>query len=223
MEEIKMGYSHYWYRKPELDKEQFRQFSEDCQKLADAYEGMGLKLGNGDGEGRPKFTPDLVDFNGSQNCGHKKNDLISIPWPTANAGGINPEGDATGEWGGPISEMFGVTLASLDSRVCNGDCSYEGFQIPQVKKLSEYDKDGMVFDCCKTAFRPYDLLVIACLIAAKYHFGHNFKVSSDGEDQHWFDGKMLCSQVLGYGLSLKINEECELVNETVEAPAWFPK
>ena len=68
-------------------------------------------------------------------------------------------------------------------------------------------ENGLYFDCCKTAFRPYDLVVISFLIIAKHHLGDKFIVRSDGEDGHWFDGKFICQSELGYGLNYEINEE----------------
>ncbi len=55
------------------------------------------------------------------------------------------------------------------------------------------------FECCKTAYRPYDVLVTALLIAAKHHFGTAIRVSSDGESKDWDEARMLCEVTLGYG------------------------
>ena len=97
--------------------------------------------------------------------------------------------------------------AVIDKRVCNGDCSYETVGFPRAMRTSDWqepDKDGLWFDCCKTAFRPYDLAVTAFLIIAKHHPKDRFKVSSDGEMQHWFDGMMVTKTYLGYGLDFKL-------------------
>lgn len=59
--------------------------------------------------------------------------------------------------------------------------------------------DGTFFSFCKTAQKPYDDLVVACLVALKHHFPE-VKVSSDGEDEDWrARGIPLCQEVLGYG------------------------
>jgi hypothetical protein len=60
---------------------------------------------------------------------------------------------------------------------------------------------------CKTAQKPYDLIVTAILIAAKKHFGNAIEVRSDGDNIDWEAGRDLCSKVLGYGEELYINEE----------------
>ena len=66
--------------------------------------------------------------------------------------------------------------------------------------------DGTLFAFCKTARKPYDDLVVACLVALKHHFPE-VKVSSDGDDAEWRNGAWepctggipLCQTVLGYG------------------------
>jgi len=57
------------------------------------------------------------------------------------------------------------------------------------------------------------LAVISFLIIAKHYLKDKIKVSSDGEDQHWFDGKMLCQMILGFGLEYIINEDSELIQK----------
>jgi hypothetical protein len=66
---------------------------------------------------------------------------------------------------------------------------------------TKYQKPGEneIFSFCKTAQKPYDLMVTAALIAAKHHFGIDIKVSSDGEDTDWEPTRKLCQNALGYG------------------------
>jgi len=65
---------------------------------------------------------------------------------------------------------------------------------------------GLYFQCCKTAYKPYDLAVIICLIIAKHHLGKDLLVSSDGELSHWQDGMLICQKILGYGLDFSFQE-----------------
>jgi hypothetical protein len=67
------------------------------------------------------------------------------------------------------------------------------------------DENGRFFSFCKTAYRPYDLIVTAVLIGFKHHFPEAF-VTSDGTDKDWLDGKILCNNVLGYGLDFTLNK-----------------
>lgn len=59
-------------------------------------------------------------------------------------------------------------------------------------------QDGRSFDFCKTAHKPYDVLVTAVLVAAKKHFGPDIQVTSDGHDADWEEGFELAERLLGY-------------------------
>lgn len=76
---------------------------------------------------------------------------------------------------------------SADNVVLNG-CDTDGHETFYFDRVSEGDpEDGLVFDFCKTARKPYDLAVTSCLILAKYHFPKT-EVSSDGDHEDWADG-----------------------------------
>jgi len=195
-----MGYTHYWKRPEKLDEEKFQAAIVDCGKIIQAVEEIGVRIAGWDGKGNLILTADEIRFNGDVNCGHDRKDLC-IPWPSDNAGGVDPEAHADGAW---------FAGATIPTRTCDGDCSYETFAIPRVFVPEKWQtpENQLYFACCKTAFRPYDLAVTACLIVFKHHFGERFQVSSDGEDQHWFDAKLLCDQILGYGLAYEVREGC---------------
>lgn len=53
------------------------------------------------------------------------------------------------------------------------------------------------FDFCKTAAKPYDAVVTACLIHAKVIFGKKIAVSSDGSWDDWQMGQVLYETVFG--------------------------
>jgi hypothetical protein len=55
--------------------------------------------------------------------------------------------------------------------------------------------DGVDFNFCKTAQKPYDTAVTASLILAKKIFGDNIKVSSDGNWSDWESGQLLYESV----------------------------
>lgn len=86
---------------------------------------------------------------------------------------------------------------------------HETFHVERVYK-DQYGRgpkpDGTFFAFCKTARKPYDDLVVACLVALKHHFPEVI-VSSDGEDKDWRTGAWepatggipLCQEVLDYG------------------------
>jgi hypothetical protein len=198
-----MGYTHYWRRNRVLPVEKWNPFAADCKKIIDAAPDYGIELAGGMGEGRPKANGTRIWFNGVYDCGHPEDNSFDIAWPSKDAGGVlNDNSDpVTGEW---------FAGAELRTRACGGCCSHETFYIPRIikkdKYLSEPDEMGRHFECCKTAFKPYDVIVTACLIAFAKHFPECL-VSSDGETVHWFDGAMLCDKILGYGINVEITEE----------------
>jgi hypothetical protein len=54
------------------------------------------------------------------------------------------------------------------------------------------------FDFCKTAFKPYDAVVTAILIHAKYCFTDGITIKSDGNWIDWEGGTLLFEEVFGY-------------------------
>ena len=80
-----------------------------------------------------------------------------------------------------------------------GDDSHETFSwnavcLPQT--LYARDK-SMFFDFCKTARKPYDAVVTACLILLKQTYGDAVEVSSDGSWSEWQAGRDLYATVFG--------------------------
>jgi hypothetical protein len=194
-----VGYTHYWRREPEIPQDKFDAICEDTKKIIEACNEAGIRIRNGHGEDEPIITPDLISFNGDANCGHVKRDL-GITWPGENASGASENGETDGDW------FAGALLAT---RTCGGDCSHETAYMPRVFEPSEWNKPdkGLYFAFCKTAFKPYDLAVTAFLIVCKHHLGKKINISSDGEDKDWFDAKMLCDKLLGYGLGYGIDDK----------------
>ncbi len=202
-----MGYTHYWCREREISRPIFVRIISDFRRLLPVLKVLDIKLGDGLGEGEPVMNNREVIFNGLRNCGHPKNRHIVIPWPApAVKPGVaaSPDKAVVGSW------FAGVVL---NQRTCGGDCSYETFYFPRVlPKMYEpvqSSRDprcvGKYFQCCKTAFRPYDLAVTAFLVVAKRHLGGRILVKSDGTIAHWMDAVKICHNVLGYGLDFALD------------------
>lgn len=123
-----------------------------------------------------------------------------------------------------VSETWFAGL-KLRKRSCGGDCSHETFSLPlgiekqhrqkPIGKISHYDVNGnpvyndpeevgRYFEFCKTAYKPYDLAVIICLIIAKRYLKDDIFISSDGTIDQWRDGMLICQKILGYGLDFKL-------------------
>jgi hypothetical protein len=65
-----------------------------------------------------------------------------------------------------------------------GDDSHETFLFTR--------EDNLGFNFCKTAHKPYDAVVTACLIALGRAYGENVSIASDGNwDNEWVAGQHL--------------------------------
>ena len=65
-----------------------------------------------------------------------------------------------------------------------GEKGHETFIFDRKQAMHSWtkveDTDGMYFNFCKTAYKPYDLYVVAVLVLASLHFGDDILLSSDG-------------------------------------------
>lgn len=222
-----MGYTHYWARPEQLNKEIFVKFAEDCKKIIQASEEMGINIAGGNGDGAPLIANDIVMFNGScfQQIGTwTTSEHVSLAWPSDEAG-INdplpdPIADKTkGNW--YAGTLVTQRVAPINNKTGKGSGDYETFAIEAYEEQPEYNKDkALVFNFTKTSYRPYDLTVTACLIAFKYHFGPQVKVSTDGAEKDWMDGRILCNNILGYGLELDIFAEPTEIPKVTPKPSY---
>jgi hypothetical protein len=212
-----MGYSQYWYTPKELDKNKFKEFVKDVKKIINySQNDLGIKLANGisDIGSEPIVTSEKIVFNGSDEqpvgAWTTEEELI-IPWPSPNASILDHNSDPTAEK--TEGNWFAGTLVSqrtapIDNLTGLGSGSYETFGIERIIKdkfTLESEEKGLCFNCCKTAYRPYDLIITAVLISLKHYFPE-CQIHSDGEDKDWLDGKFLCNNLLGYGLDFEIDE-----------------
>jgi len=80
-----------------------------------------------------------------------------------------------------------------------GDDGHEDFFLREhfSQNLDQvYGLGGGGFNFCKTAQKPYDVVVVACLCVLAYRLGDNVKVSSDGSVSDWAEGLELARRVL---------------------------
>lgn len=211
-----MGYTHYWYRLLAMDEQKFEKFAKDCSKIVDycindleiAIDGCS-KYGE-----KAHFSNKEVWFNGSDNQEPGKwttPESISIPWPSDKASLLEESKSSlanktSGNW--YAGTLLRQRTAPINNLTGKGEGSYETFAIERDisgRNFLQEDREtkGLFFECCKTAYRPYDLTVTACLIALKHHFPE-CTISSDGGDKDWLDGQFLCNNILGYGLDFKL-------------------
>ena len=206
-----MGYSHYYYTPKTFPKTKFKAFTEDVKKIVNYSQNkLGIKLGDGMGENEPIIEDGMIWLNGSvkQPKGMwTTSEQVGLSWPSDTAGiidGLEPV--ATEKWfAGDLLNTRIAQIYNLDPNFADG--SYETFMLERIKILDKWDKaeNGLYFNSVKTNYCPYDLVVTACLIALKHHFPQ-CQIKSDGKDKDWIDGKMMCNNILGYGMNFELDK-----------------
>ena len=85
-----------------------------------------------------------------------------------------------------------------------GEDSHEAFHISREKEVEDWEtpKNGLYFNFCKTAQKPYDPIVVAILIALKKHFPKVI-ISSDGSKKDWEEGLEICKKLFVGDLDLE--------------------
>jgi hypothetical protein len=184
-----MGYAHYWIIHRDITTEEMEKIGNDFRKLLPIFKDMNIKLANIFGKGDYDditINSKEIAFNGSKQCGHKKTRLV-IPWPSKDAKGVALDNNDH-----VVNYWFVGHV--IDTRVCNGDCSYESFIFSNEKTNFR----------CKTAYRPYDLAVNCILLIAQYYLDNDITIKTDGLTQHWKDAEMLCNHFLNYNISVEV-------------------
>lgn len=194
-----MGYSHYWNRPRIIVPAVFARIVEDVARLQPLLKQRGVPLAGPLGTGRPRVDHQEIAFNGRIRCRHPRSDH-----------------------GNPLSRFLAVAaLMSMPGeareaacarlweeehtqRRCPGSCVFETFWFPRVARQVAADADGRFWDRTKTAFRPYDLAVTSALVVAKRHLGATLRIDSDGGQAQWWDARLICQTVLGYGLTVSL-------------------
>lgn len=95
-----------------------------------------------------------------------------------------PENLVIKGWDGTGDPTFGEEVISF-----NGDGS-KGLD----HETLYIEKGDLEWSFCKTNHKPYDLFVMAVLLAAQYHLG--FVLSSDGTYEDWKDGMVFFIETL---------------------------
>lgn len=101
----------------------------------------------------------------------------------------------------------GTPIFSEDEIIFNGstknDGDYETFLLmaDNSEAYNRKSKDGLslvqnglMFDCCKTGGRPYDLMVCISLLRLKHHFPE-CRIASDGGTNDWREARVLYKKI----------------------------
>lgn len=91
-----------------------------------------------------------------------------------------------------------------------GEDGHETFLVERTWTPPEWGErprpNGLIFEFCKTARKPYDAHVCACLVVLRHHLDERLIVSSDGKDDEegWPVAREACQQLLGYGADFSL-------------------
>lgn len=93
----------------------------------------------------------------------------------------------------------------------NGLPSHETFYLERCMEVQDYMRhrppEQQRFAFCKTAYKPYDVVVTAILCLAEHLSGGVYRVSSDGDAADWQQGLALANRVMsGVPLPAKVRD-----------------
>jgi len=180
-----MGYTHYW-RRPEgtaHDTIAWNAFVNDCKVL---YKHM------------PEHSHSSGDFFGNDplylsGCFKYQRPVFNEKMIFFNGSGVPPQKRTKNEH----MEWVGVH----DEKFC-----HETFHLQKTaRELEPWERKDVLFSYCKTARKPYDLMVQAVLILYKYYFPY-VEISSDGELNDWSEAFKFVAGTLptGTGIGLEL-------------------
>lgn len=100
---------------------------------------------------------------------------------------IKYDGIALAGWDGEVEGAWEITDEVVRFNGL-GENSHETFS---------WSADASGFNFCKTAYKPYDAVVTACLIHLKDIYGEAVSIGSDGDWSEWSDGARLYRNATG--------------------------
>lgn len=171
-----MGYTHYWNRNNEKDHDQetWNKFIADCKLL---YKNMPDHTATAGG-----FSiDDPLLLNG---CFRYKNATFNKNEVCFNGSGTTKREKNGKHW-----------VDVLCDKPEHNDLGHETFHLSR-KRANEST-------FCKTARKPYDLMVTACLLLYKYYF-NCVTIDTDGTEDDWSEAYKFIASVFGKGRALEL-------------------
>lgn len=172
-----MGYSHYWYQAESYDPILWEKVITDFNTILDLEDFRRLLDRNPESGQRLQITEDVIWFNGKPPEDHETFSLYGkmSGYELARAKKLNETCDNM-----------------VEVRVVDGVETRTPIEPDPIKK-----SDHPYFGSCKTSYKPYDLVVMCCLIIAKSHLGNSFDARSDGDVVEWQQAREICEKHLG--------------------------
>lgn len=104
-----------------------------------------------------------------------------------------------------MADKDSLPIITNDTVSFNG-CEDDSHETLYIENNIKARTKEMEYNFCKTARKPYDLIVMAVLIALKHHFPR-CTVSSDGKNNsiEWQAGRQFTEDILGYGLNFNLD------------------
>ena len=184
-----MGYTHYWYFPATyaVKANTWKKIVEDFNKILDFKELDGYEQAN--------LRVNLRDIL-EQKSGQKLAITDDMIWFNG-----REENDQ-------CHETFHLERKSTEE-------SYRTQQTSDINgKPIPFEEGEECFTFCKTARKPYDIVVCCCLLIAKHYVGDLIKVSSDGDETEWNDAINLCKKHLGYN-TFSFNHDGKLQENSI--------
>lgn len=206
-----MGYTHYYRQKRDMTDDEFAGFCEDVQALHAAL---------------PPTIGKFVELYGAT----AGEDSAQATDPLA----VEPQAVGVGEGDGYVE---GASVVGQGVVGFNGsgfeDADHETFWVPQLMSegAADWERKAMLdegerFHCTKTARKPYDAMVCACLLALLRRAPTAWKVGSDGDVGAWAAPYRFAVDTLG-SLDFPLDKVSSFARDeeglakAMELPGWL--
>jgi len=173
-----MGYTHSLDRnnKKDHDQETWNMFIADCKKLYKNMPEHSLSAGGSFGD-----MPLLLN-----GCFKYKNAVFNKDMVYFNGSGTTERVRSGDHW-----------VDALCDTPEHNNLGHETFSIYR----KNYGENACSF--CKTARKPYDLMVTACLLLYKYYF-NSASITTDGTEDDWSEAYKFIASVFGKSRALEL-------------------